>query len=353
MPGILGRRILGVLVVVSVLLLQAMAQYLAGHERVRVITHLAFLSIEMPAIIWALSAMFAWAIEKRYSSLRSLVSGASVAGVLGGAFGLVFWFIAQHIPVVREHTAPTALRAALYGFTYAQLYFGLWTLAFVYPFAVDDARIRALEADQLKSASELARLRAHLEPHFLLNTLNAIAGLVTEDPREARRLLACLGDLLRDALHDDDELQAIDEQVAWLQRYAAILQARHVGALTFDWDIAPGARSVMLPRLLLQPLVENAVKHGALRRSGGGTVVIRVRTSDEFVECAVEDDGPGMSDAEIRSGAFGLHAVRRRLELHCAGARFRLESSSSGTRSIVELPRRPARSIPLAERSAT
>ncbi len=328
----------GVGIVVIVLLLHAWGQYFYGQEPIRVLTNLTFLSIEMPVIMWALSATFAWSIRRRWSPVRSLVAGVAVAGVVGASFGVAFWIIAQNIPVVRAHTAPTLLRAALHAFCFAQLYFGLWTLGFVYPFALEDARVRSLEAERLRSAAELARLRSHLEPHFLLNTLNAIAGLVTEEPREARRLLACLGDLLRDALRDDDEPQTLDDQIAWLQRYAAILQARHVDALRFDWDVGPGVGGAMVPRLLLQPLVENAVKHGALRRRGGGEVVVRVRKTETGVLCIIEDNGPGMSDAEIRAGAFGLHAVRRRLELWCKDAKLRLESSSSGTRSIVELP---------------
>jgi sensor histidine kinase YesM len=188
-------------------------------------------------------------------------------------------------------------------------------------------------------------LRSQLEPHFLLNTLNAIAGLVTQDPREARRLIGCLGDLLRDALRDPEEMQTLDQEIAWLRRYAEILESRHSGALRFQWEIAGEAGEVLLPRLLLQPLVENAVKHGALCRSGGGQVVVRARVVDSSdgrasrVVCTVEDNGPGMTDAAPRSGAFGLRAVRRRLELRYDDATLRLESSPSGTRSIVELPR--------------
>ena len=114
-----------------------------------------------------------------------------------------------------------------FGLVLGVLHTGIWALAFVFPYVAEDARLRALEADklrleaeQLKSAAELARLRSQLEPHFLLNTLNAIAGLVTEDPREARRLLACLGDLLRDSLRDGDELQPLEDEIAWLRRYA-------------------------------------------------------------------------------------------------------------------------------------
>jgi signal transduction histidine kinase len=330
-------------VVAVVMLLQAMTQYLSGHDRVRVLTHLAFLGVEMPFIVLALSTTYAWALRKRLSSIRSLTACVLAAGAMGLVFGALLFWVAQFYPNVRVHPGPSLRlpRTLLYGFTNAQMQAGLWTLAFIFPFAIEDARMRALEAEQLRSAAELARLRAHLEPHFLLNTLNAIAGLVTEEPREARRLLACLGDLLRDALHDDDEMQTLDEQVAWLRRYAAILKARHGDAIRFDWNISPEAGRTLLPRLLLQPLVENAVKHGALRRRGGGTVLVSanlVREPDAKVVCVVEDNGPGASDAEVRAGAFGLHAVRKRLELRYCGATMRLESSKEGTRSIVELP---------------
>jgi signal transduction histidine kinase len=337
-----SRQLLGVGVVAAVLLLQAVSQYLSGYERARVVAHLAFIGTEMPVIALALSATYGGAIRRTLRPFHALMACVLVAGALGVLFGAALFWIAQVYPNVILHPGhtPNLPRSLLYGFTYAQVQAGLWTLAFVLPFAIDDARMRGLEAEQLRSAAELARLRANLEPHFLLNTLNAIAGLVTEDPREARKLLACLGDLLRDALRDDDEMQTVDEQIAWLRRYAAILQARHGDALRFEWKIAPEARGALLPRLLLQPLVENAVKHGALARRGGGVVIVSAEAPKDppGIVCTVEDNGPGPSDAEVRSGAFGLHAVRKRLELRYAGATLRLERSDSRTRSIVTLP---------------
>ncbi len=192
---------------------------------------------------------------------------------------------------------------------------------------------------RLRSEAELARLRSHLEPHFLLNTLNAIAGLVTEEPREARRLLSCLGDLLRDAVQDTGERQPLEKQIAWLRRYGEILEARHRGVLQLDGMWRATREHVLLPRFLLQPLVENAVKHGALRRGDReGRVVVRTRFEEGGrLVCEVEDNGPGMPDADVRAGAFGLHAVRRRLELEAHGASLRHESSPEGTRSIVEI----------------
>jgi hypothetical protein len=347
-----SHRLIGVAVVLFVVLLQATTQYLSGLESARILSHLGFLAVELPTIVIALSVLYA-ALKRRHVGAGSAVAiTVLTAGTLGAGFGILLSMLSQHFPTLMLRPVPnfTFARGALYGFSYGQFHMGLWALAFAYPFAIDEARVKDLEADQLRTSAELARLRAHLEPHFLLNTLNAIAGLVTEDPREARRLIGCLGDLLRDALHDDDELQTLHAQVAWLQRYAAILQARHAGALRFDWDIAADTRSVLLPRLLLQPLVENAVKHGALQRSGSGEVALRVRwlagSGGQTLECIVEDNGPGSPSGEVRPGAFGLRAVVRRVELKYPGASVALEAiiddddgSRIGTRAKVEIPR--------------
>jgi LytS/YehU family sensor histidine kinase len=262
-------------------------------------------------------------------------AGALYAALLAGAH-----LASLQVAAVRPQTGAWTTSAALrIGFAMGLTNFGLWVLAFVFPFAFEDARFRALEARQLRTAAELARLRSHLEPHFLLNTLNAIAGLVTEDARAARRLLASLGSLLRDSLRDDGEMQTLGEQIDWLRHYARILEERHAGHLVFLWEVRPDARRALLPRFLLQPLIENAVKHGALGRKDGGTIAVRADVSDARLVCTVEDDGPGMPDGETRPGAFGLLSVRRRLALQYAKrASFRLESSASGTRSIVEIP---------------
>jgi sensor histidine kinase YesM len=200
-----------------------------------------------------------------------------------------------------------------------------------------------IEADHLRATAELAHLRSQVEPHFLLNTLNMIAGLVSQDPKEARRLIGCLGDLLRNSLHDVDEMQSLASEVIWLERYAEILESRHGNVLRFSWEIAPEALAWPLPRLLLQPLVENAVRHGALCREGGGHVTLSARvhqtsSGEERLVCMVSDNGPGLSGAPSRDGGVGLRSVRRRLQLKYVGAELRMRSSEKGTQAIVELP---------------
>ena len=167
-----------------------------------------------------------------------------------------------------------------------------------------------------------------------------MSGLVVQQPAQARDLIGALGDLPRHLLDEPDEMQTLGDEVQWLQRYADILETRHRGTLRFEWSIADETRGVRVPRLLLQPLLENAVQHGALRRREGGEV--RVRTSVDArgrVLCVVEDNGPGPDARPTRPGAMGLRIVTRRLALEYADrATFRLEAGGGLTRSIVELP---------------
>jgi len=338
-------------VLTSVVLLQVASQYLSNPDARRSLSVLLFLALEMPPLMLVLSAIFKRAQRLEHSMVFMVLIGLACAGAMGSAFGALFWWISEQLPELGlrlfSFKEMSLLRGVLFGFTNALGHFGLWTLAFALPVALDDARVRALEADKLRleaerlrAAAELAGLRSHLEPHFLLNTLNAIAGLITENVKEARHLLVCLGDLLRDALHEEGEMQTLHAQVAWLKQYAEILETRHRGSLVFHWDIDPTTGDVLVPRLLLQPLLENAVKHGALRKSDGGEVKVRIEAgAGASVVCTIEDNGPGMS-AEVRAGAFGLQSVRRRLELrYPERSSFAIVSSSLGTRSIVQLPR--------------
>ena len=334
-------RVLGVFVMASIALLQLATEYLGTRDASRFLSKAIALLVGLPLlIVWAF-ALFRWASRKRFGVLAPLFVGAVTAGLFFAGLLLASRAATVSLTPLRPHHEPFGEGDVLrVGFAMGLTYYALWALAFVLPIVAEDARVRALEADKLRTHAELARLRSHLEPHFLLNTLNTIAGLVAEDPREARRLLGALGDLLRDAVVPDGEMQTLGEQIEWLRRYAHILEVRHAGHLAFHWQVAGGTRRALLPRLLLQPLVENAVKHGALMRAGGGEITVRTELGDgPKLICIVEDNGPGVSQRETRPGAFGLLSVRRRLALRYSDtATLRLESSPAGTRSVVELP---------------
>jgi signal transduction histidine kinase len=214
----------------------------------------------------------------------------------------------------------------------------LWFLVLHLPEELNEARARALEAESERRKAELDRLRASLQPHFLLNTLNAVAGLLAAEPRQARELLVALGDLLRDSLEGGEPMRSLEAEVEWLRRYARIFEIRHQGAVRFEWDLAPETMAAALPRLLLQPLVENAVSHGALRRPGGGTVRLRSQPAGGWVRISVSDDGPGMDPERPRG--LGLQLVNDRLRLASPAARMRIDTSHLGTCITLELPAR-------------
>jgi len=334
------QRIVGILVTAGIALLQLASEFLGAHDLVRLLSKSLALLIGLPLLMFWGTAVFRWAARHRVG----LVGPLSVAAIASGFFfsGLL---LATRTVTVSIAPLPSGYEpygqgdVLRVGFALGLSYFALWALAFVFPLVVEDARVRALEADKLRTQAELAQLRAHLEPHFLLNTLNAIAGLVTEDPRQARQLLGNLGDLLRDSVAPAGEMQTLDEQIEWLRRYAQILETRHAGHLAFRWEIGDGTPRALLPRLLLQPLIENAVKHGALMRAGGGEITVRTELAGPKLVCTIEDNGPGVPNKATRPGAFGLVSVRRRLALRYSdAAALRLESSPKGTRSVVELP---------------
>ncbi len=356
------RHRLGLAVIFAMLFTMTLAQWGSGQPLRTIAVREAFMIVELPLVFVAVAHAYDHVLRKRLPPLQSLVISAVTSIGVAVTLATVFYIVGAYVPVLREafpgDMAKSYLAVFIASVALGMMHLGVFALAFVYPFAAHDARVRALEAEKLRTAAELARLRGHLEPHFLLNTLNAIAGLVSEDPREARRLLAALGDLLRDALREGDEMHTLDQEEAFLRKYAEILESRHKGSLSFKWEVDPDVRGAPVPRLLLQPLVENAVKHGALRRRGGGTVTLRAslvpRASGDrpdVLECTVVDDGPGFAEGPIRQGAIGLSVVRRRLELKFQHAALRIESSTEGTRAIVAFEI-PARSEPSSVRDA-
>ena len=267
-----------------------------------------------------------WLRNRNARRIVMLLAGALVSMLFGA---LATWLHADR--------AMDNLRALLLAISIGLGVGGLWALVFLLPAVIRGANLRSLAADGVRREAELAQLRSSLEPHFLLNTLHTIAALTVDEPLVARRLLAALGDLLRDALESSPEIRPLEVDIHWLRRYAEILEVRHSGRLRFEWNIAPETAAVPLPKLMLQPLLENAVKHGVLCRDEGGVVILRTRFVDGCLQLVVEDHGPGIPPG-TKEG-LGLRMVRERIRLAHPGASLRLESSPEGTRATIEIPR--------------
>jgi hypothetical protein len=167
-PTARPRAALGTAFVIGVMLLQAGVDLVSGRESARTVARLVFMLLEMPVLMVALSFVFSWSVGRRMTASRGLGASVATATVIGAAFGLLYGVVALHVPTLRLSfpNGVSLARTTIFGVLNAQMYFGLWALGFVYPFAVESAGVRALEAQQLRSEAELAHLRAHLEPHF-------------------------------------------------------------------------------------------------------------------------------------------------------------------------------------------
>lgn len=186
-------------------------------------------------------------------------------------------------------------------------------------FAVREFRVRRageLHAAQLAAELNEARLRhltAQVDPHFLFNALNTISNRMREDVGAADRMISHLGDLLRAAYATDQQvLVPLRNELDWLRSYAVMMGERFRGQLFFRLEVDPGLDTIAVPRLLLQPIVENAFRHGLAE--GRGCLWVTVRRLDRRLSYTISDDGAGMSGSPSEHGT-GLSNVSRRLQL--------------------------------------
>jgi LytS/YehU family sensor histidine kinase len=188
--------------------------------------------------------------------------------------------------------------------------------------------VAELESRQrLASDAELDALRAQINPHFLFNTLNTIASRIRTEPEAARQLLVRLADFFRYAIRQRGQFAGFSQEYAFVRTYVTLEQARFGERLNVEYDIDPAVLGVDVPVLVIQPLVENAIKHGASGKVGRTTVRLRARVDPlaRTVDVSVRDNGVGMDDATLAAvaagerpegaGGVGLSNIRERLAL--------------------------------------
>jgi len=193
------------------------------------------------------------------------------------------------------------------------------------------------------SKAQLEALRRQIEPHFLFNTLNAIAGLVRENRNDdAVSMIAGLSDLLRRTLEQSDTQQVpLGEEMQFLEKYLEIQKTRFADRLQVSVEVPEDLAWARVPSLLLQPIVENAVKHGISKRAQGGTIRISAERGNGALRLSVYNDGPALPAGWEHTGAgIGLANMRMRLET-IYGGRFELEvrnQEPDGVEVSVSLP---------------
>jgi signal transduction histidine kinase len=176
-----------------------------------------------------------------------------------------------------------------------------------------------LQLERLKRGfleAQLNALRTQLDPHFLFNALNGISACIEREPRLARKMIEHLGDLLRLSLDTRNRREvSLAEEVAFLDHYFALHRMRFAERLSITMSVMPEVRQARIPSLLLQPLVENAIKHGISGRVSGGCIAVLARRVDDRVEIRVRDDGVGLPSGwkmETSQG-LGISVTRERL----------------------------------------
>jgi signal transduction histidine kinase len=191
-----------------------------------------------------------------------------------------------------------------------------WYVASEYQDQVRNRTVRTAELERLLAQSRLDTLRTQLHPHFLFNALNAISANVESAPRTARWMLEQLGDLLRLALdHAEDQVIPLQRELAFVDRYMKLQKVRYEDRLDVVLDVDPLALQALVPTFILQPLLENAIRHGIATRSTPGQIEIQAWCEEEALHLSVRDDGPGLpANWDLERGAgVGLSNTRERL----------------------------------------
>lgn len=199
----------------------------------------------------------------------------------------------------------------------------------------ETARLQAL-----LTQARLDALRSQLNPHFLFNTLNAISALVERDPRGVRRMIARLSDLLRYTLEESSAQEVpLSRELDMLAEYVDLMQIRFQGKLKVVLRVDDAARRALVPSLILQPIVENAIKHGVGQLTEAGEIAIEAVREDDQLRLRVRDDGPGPSAVSSSNGAgVGLANTTARLrQMYGAGYAVTLRAGADGKGAVTEL----------------
>ncbi|MCU0435695.1 MAG: histidine kinase [Bacteroidia bacterium] len=231
---------------------------------------------------------------------------------------------------VEENT--TGLLLGVFNFAF---FFLLWSLIYFTVHYLEQARqteIRNLRWEAAMRETELNRLKAQLNPHFMFNALNSIRALVDEDPQRARDAVTQLSGLLRTTLQmGKQKVIPFEQEAEAIRNYLALETARFEERLQFKIDIAPGSENIFVPPMMVQTLVENGIKHGIARLPKGGIITLEARPDENGLHIKITNSGLWQPNASPESG-FGLRNTEERLQLLYHGrASFQIGSGPGQT----------------------
>ncbi len=309
---------------------------------------------------WALvTPVIFWAASRIPLRRERLASSVAKHVLLALVFAAVIEFFWLQINIgVQEYIAPGSMAAA----TRTEIFVGGWLGrlvggAFTYAAALGVAtalgyhqrfREREIRASQLEAQLALAQVQAlkmQLHPHFLFNTLHAITVLIREDPAAATRAVTRLGDLLRLTLSSAKTAEVtFRRELEILSLYLDIERTRFQDRLVINYDVQPATLDALVPDLILQPLVENAIKHGVSPHAAIGRIDVRSRAEGEWLILEIQDSGAGIPEGRSPGEGIGLSTTAERLR-HLYGERHELSLGNApdgGFLARIRLPLRLA-----------
>ncbi|HEX6806113.1 MAG TPA: histidine kinase [Terriglobales bacterium] len=206
-------------------------------------------------------------------------------------------------------------------------------------------QIKLEEQERLLLQARMAALQNQINPHFLFNTLNSVSSLVRIDPDTARELIIKLATILRRLLHSSDAFVPLQEEIDFIDNYLDIEVVRFGrDKLRVVKELDPASLDVMVPSMLLQPLVENSIKHGLSSKIDGGSIYLRSQLSDTHLTIEVEDDGVGMASVQLLErptglgqGGIGMANVAERLKVLYGDTARMVIDSRNGTGTLVRM----------------
>ena len=295
--------------------------------------------------IWALTGLLESRVSRRTATAVYFVAGLVYAVLVGEALALVD--AARGAPGAPMRLDLYRLAGPFFLYVF-QLVAMLGARNFVraensrqVAAAAEQARVTA---ESMRARAELQSLRAHLDPHFLFNTLNAIAAVVETDPTQARQMLVRAGTLLRRVLDlgaSGRDMVTVAEEWAIVSEYLSFERIRMGERLSVESSFSDDALDCEIPAFILQPLVENAIRHGLFPQPGGGTLRVVAELRGETLELEVSDTGAGAAASDVeRATGFGLRAARERIRgAFGAAARIDVDTSpGSGFRVRLSMP---------------
>ena len=296
--------------------------------------------------LWGLLSPLIFLLARRFELRKHfprnlfihLAASVILSGFVLSAASPLVWYLG-YVNVVRNPTLAILWRNNAFSAYY--FHQGLtiyWTTLVVAHALYYYRRLREREAQTARLTAQLAQaqlqaLKMQIHPHFLFNTLNSISALLHKDVEAADRMIARLGDFLRLTLKSSDaQIVDFEQELEFLKCYLDIEHIRFQDRLTVEMDIDPHALTAMIPNLILQPIVENAVRHGVARQTDPGHIIIRARRQDGRLIMNVEDNGPGLKLNSNGSG-IGLSNTRARLE-QFYGTDFSFQIANSAGRGV-------------------